>query len=744
MCISMKKSKKLLPVTSLSFQNRLILSYTFILVLILVVAVFLYQISYQQMKNGSDTQNATMLSSSVRRLDDTMSTISKVAQQISSNSTFTALTAGDSSDDDDFYYRAYLTQQELRPIFPLEQTLTVSDSFIYMKNSGYIISTSAFLPFESYAKYKLFCTPEMARQFEESLNIEANRNRFISLREFDSRMNGYLYFYPIASGNVFAEKYIQSYLCCLFEQDLMEDYFPGLLQEYSTIIASDPGGNEKFRLSEVPADGHAADLLSTAYQSEYNNWLYILQQPKEQAYYSINYYRNLFIGITVLALLLEAMMVYYFSIVNSKPVIKLSNALTLKENEASSLGDLVEKHRPLVNESYMRRIMEGSVTTDDEMDYITKELRLNRAGIKYQVLYLEVYPSEDFNIQLNDMALCLQNFDVLVRDALKRHFPDTGYIYKPSDRVFSVLLASPEAMSYEQVMLRHREAFTALHTELLGQFGIWSRGGFGGPNGKLANTWKSYQQAKDAKSITTAEHYIKSYHDFITSDDTYYYPEIMSVQLTGAISAGSKEQVTELFRLIARDNTESRSLSPTQKQQLLLDVRSTLFKKRYSIAAAGQELDTDITDNPVKKQLDIIDRQFESEMSLGLLKDIALNLCGLYVQKSSSNELIVKIQNYITENYHDPSLCLTKISEEFNISENYFSFLFKKEIHENFSGYLEKLRMAKAKELVQNSDTSLSGLYQYLGYSNAASFRRVFKKTFGISPKEMREQDNAS
>lgn len=52
--------------------------------------------------------------------------------------------------------------------------------------------------------------------------------------------------------------------------------------------------------------------------------------------------------------------------------------------------------------------------------------------------------------------------------------------------------------------------------------------------------------------------------------------------------------------------------------------------------------------------------------------------------------------------------------------------------------------MAKAKELVENSDTGLSNLYQYLGYNNAASFRRVFKKTYGISPKEMREQHHGS
>ena len=87
----------------------------------------------------------------------------------------------------------------------------------------------------------------------------------------------------------------------------------------------------------------------------------------------------------------------------------------------------------------------------------------------------------------------------------------------------------------------------------------------------------------------------------------------------------------------------------------------------------------------------------------------------------------------------DSSLSLSKISEEFHISENYFSFLFKKEVSEN-SVYLEKLRMAKAKELVLESSISISELYQYTGYNNAASFRRAFKKKFGVSPKEMREK----
>lgn len=733
------KNFKILPRTaSLSFQNRLIRSYTFILVLILIVGIFLYQISFRQVRNGIHDQTIIMLTSSVQNVDDTLSNISTVAQQVSVSPLFNTLADYDSAEVVDFNYYAYKTQQELKTVFHLMQLLSVSETFVYMKNSGYNISASEFLSFESFARYKLLCTPEMAGQLEEILNFEANRNQFISLKEFDSRRNGYLYIYPIASGNVFSEKHIQSYLCCFFDQELMENYFSGLLQDSASITAYDSVGNVKLHISGSDVSENNSNLLSTNYLSGYNNWQYSHTLPKEQAYYSLNHYRNLFITITLLALVFEGIIVYCFSIINSKPVIKLFHELAAKEDLAASLNRVVEKHRPVVNESYIRNIMEGNVTTDDEMDYFSKELQLDRTDVKYQVLCMEVYPSEDFNIQLDDMALCLQNYDVLVRDALRRHFPDTGYIYKPSDRVFCALLASPDTMSYKQIMQYNQETFSALHQELLSQFGIWSSAGFGGINTKLSNTWKSYQQAKDAGFITTTGQYIKSYQDFINSNDVYYYPEIMSAQLSSAISSGSKEMVVEMFRLINKENLEQRSLTPIQKQQLIFDIRSTLFKKRHTIFAAHEVSDSARIDSWQNHQLEVIDRHFDSEMSLHVLKDIALELCEIYVQKNSSNELIVKIKQYITENYYDPSLCLTKISEEFGISENYFSFLFKKETGENFSGYLEKLRMAKAKDLVLNTSTSLSNLYQYLGYSNAASFRRVFKKTFGITPKEMR------
>ena len=47
--------------------------------------------------------------------------------------------------------------------------------------------------------------------------------------------------------------------------------------------------------------------------------------------------------------------------------------------------------------------------------------------------------------------------------------------------------------------------------------------------------------------------------------------------------------------------------------------------------------------------------------------------------------------------------------------------------------------MEQAVELLKNSSINISDIYMELGYNNANSFRRAFKKVYGISPKTMRD-----
>ena len=743
----MKKQNNDIPL-----KNQLLLSYILILAIILIIGAILYYSSYRQVKSGINQQNRLTLSSSIAQLDSTMKLMNAAAGQASSNIAFNDLARLTGNEGPAFYYQAFESQLSLKSATPVELLLPISSSFIYLKNSGHIISSTQFSDYDFFTRYDstYHIQPE---QFTETLLNSDYWNKFIPFCPDRGPIKSFLFVQPLSASVI--KMNADAVLCYEFDCGLLRDYFSDInLYGSGYLVAYDKNGSQTFLLSDadevrsfdalnglnyknhtssfISPENHQ-EMLVTTLSSDYNNWTYYLVQPVDKAYYSILPYQRLFTAITIASFVIGGIIAGAFSVFGSRRLTQLANELTAKESMATTLNLLVEKQKPAVIESYLRKIMEGSITTNDEMEYIVKELSLDREDTKYHVLYTEVSPSDDSIISPKDLELCLQNYDMLVREALRRYYPDTGYIYKPSDKVFAILIASGKSTSQEEVTGRDIETFAALHSELMEKYGIWIRGGLGGRNSYVSYTWKSYQQAKEAKSVTTMENYILS-SDFTGSSDVYYYPESLSVQLSGFISIGNKDQVNELFKLIKNENLGKRKLSYPQQQWLVSDVRASVFKKRHNIST--EEL------GPEKlKLLDLIDRQFEEEMSLESLKSIAIHLCD--VCGSEGNELILKIQQYINNNYSDPDLCLTKISDEFGISENYFSYLFKKEVSENFSIYLERLRMAKAREMIRESDISLSTLYQYVGYNNASSFRRVFKKNFGVSPTEMRDKVNA-
>ena len=741
---------------NMSYKNQLMLSYTLILAIILMIGVILYSLSYRQVKNGIYQQNRLSLSASVNQLDNTLELMNASVKQITANSLFNNLINQKDREDSSFYYLGYKTQQSLKAITPVELLLPISNSFIYIEKSSYAISPILFSDFDFFiwhnTKYPI--DPSL---FSKILVNPVYWNKFIPFDQLGTSSENFLYLYPLTSASQIAN-HSSSVICYQFDHEKIIKYFSSInFYNNGYLVAYDKNGNQTFLLSDggpvieydtlkdmkfehniahFTQGSNREEMLITTVSSSYNSWNYYLIQPEEKAYYSITPYQRFFTTVTLAAIILGGILAVIFSSFGNQKILMLSNELNIKESLASSLNLLVEKQKPVVAESYMRRIMEGSITNNVEMQYIIDELGLERPDTKFHVLYTEVSPSEESDICTKDLELCFENYDMLVREALRRYYPDTGYVYKPSDRAFAILVATDKSIPLEQVLNSDKDIFLAMHRELLEKYGIWIRGGLGGRNGLISYTWKSYQQAKDAKSITTNEKYILSCNDFAKSNDVYYFPESLSIQLSGFISTGNKDQVRELFKLIRKENTNMRSLSFTQQKWLLSDIRATVFKKRHTISEDG-------LDGEKLRLLDMIDKQFEGEMSLDSLKTIAFELCDICGTDTESNELIIKIQDYIINNYHDSDLCLTKISDEFGISENYFSYLFKKEVSENFSTYLERLRMAKAKEIILETDTSLSTLYQYLGYNNAASFRRAFKKNYGVSPKEMRDKVNA-
>ena len=147
--------------------------------------------------------------------------------------------------------------------------------------------------------------------------------------------------------------------------------------------------------------------------------------------------------------------------------------------------------------------MEGNITTNEQMERITSELGLKREGCRYQVLYIGVAPRHAHNLDAEALKLCIENHDILVQEALKRYFPDTGHIYKPGDAAFACLIAVPSARSDNENTEQNIQIFRSVHQELLKLYDIEIRGGLGNICEVVPYIWKSYQEAHNAWSMTT-------------------------------------------------------------------------------------------------------------------------------------------------------------------------------------------------------------------------------------------------
>jgi len=103
----------------------------------------------------------------------------------------------------------------------------------------------------------------------------------------------------------------------------------------------------------------------------------------------------------------------------------------------------------------------------------------------------------------------------------------------------------------------------------------------------------------------------------------------------------------------------------------------------------------------------------------------------------SENNEITKVLQYLKRNFNQ-SITLKDMAKQISVSERTFIRYFKKATGELPNQYLQKLRVEKAKQLLLNTQDSFEHITYCVGYSNASTFRKVFKKKTGLNPTEYR------
>ncbi|HOJ10340.1 MAG TPA: AraC family transcriptional regulator [Clostridiales bacterium] len=239
---------------------------------------------------------------------------------------------------------------------------------------------------------------------------------------------------------------------------------------------------------------------------------------------------------------------------------------------------------------------------------------------------------------------------------------------------------------------------------------------------------KSYQMSKEnlGPSIFGAGTAGNSIN--ILNNELYYYPTDWEIQLINNLKIGNLDAVTRIIDEIRLEN-EKRNLTVHSLLRLL----SLIMETELRVIA---ELNIDIK---------FYQDTFNNIINLGDMKkswsyiyEVSSRICdrSQYVNTESNLEVGNTILKYINDNFDNPCLSLKELAQEFSMSASSLSKLFKEVTGINYYDYLCRLRIDKAKKLLEEPEYNISSIASKVGYENENSFRRTFKRYEGIAPND--------
>ncbi len=95
---------------------------------------------------------------------------------------------------------------------------------------------------------------------------------------------------------------------------------------------------------------------------------------------------------------------------------------------------------------------------------------------------------------------------------------------------------------------------------------------------------------------------------------------------------------------------------------------------------------------------------------------------------------------YLNTHYGE-KITMEDMARRTYLSPSYYSRIFNQETGESFRSYLNRIRVDRSKELLQNKRLRLADIAMQVGFEDQSYFTKVFKKLTGVTPIKYRENE---
>ncbi len=747
--------------------RRLFLRYAInnilLLALPLCIAVIYYGVSVPVLRDGIDSFAEAQLKQSIDVIDREFWELDKMVNRVGNDYDINFYLSNNGRFTDMEYYGLHNLSAKLAPY--VQGSPIVSHVLLYLHRSRTLISESSFGYYDDYYGTVVSVEGYEADQWQSVFLSSLRQTEFlpsVSVRMHGNEFDAHLYRSNIGYGD-----YYRGSLVAVISADELRGFLARTPQQYGgwvhvstargkPVVTTDPDA-ETVVTAAIPVEGRQSTTINgerlRLYRmtSPVTGWRYTAALNETLVFAEVRLVRTIALVLLSLGLVAGLGVSYLFAFRSSKPWMRLFDIVgqesftsaprpvsAYRELE-SAIDILANRHRRMEEEIgaaeemtrhyFFQNVLRGAHRSRRDFERGRNEFGVAFSSHPHYVIVARIMPlnavrgDETYRHLRDELSSaidsCRGNKDVMVPISF--------------DDIVLIREIDPAAGLHEDATTLITTIRRAINFALRGDYCY----GIGTAVEEPFLLTLSYNQAMTAVTPLDGEgHDLMRFYDEVTDSSVFYsYPLDVEESLIRAVRAGNHELVSQLISSLERENFDNRRLTDAEVDDLFVELKGTILKL-YNAMPGGNAWPDHRYDQwwamgPTREKL----HRFEA-----LCRQLGDRYDGR--KRSHNSVLLTAIQEHLEEHYADPNLGLTSMAEVFKRSENYLSGFYKEQTGMRLSDDIQKIRMERARELLTGDFESIDRVAELCGYANPASFRRAFKRVFGVSPSEFRVRRN--